>query len=117
MVTNVFFALNEEYPEIVDNYDGTLVDAEQDVPVYSYYVPNGDNYDVYFLANDKIYTPKSSKELFMKMTELATVDTHNMDVSRTEDMTDMFYKCSKLEKIDVSNWNTSSVTSIVWYIP
>ena len=111
-VTNVVFGLNKDYTDIRESYAGTLVDVEQDVPVYAYYVPNGSNYDVYFLANDKIFTPKNSKELFLKMAELVTVDTHNMDVSRTEDMTDMFYKYSKLEKIDVSHWDTSSVTSM-----
>ena len=111
-VTNVVFGLNEEYPEIVDDYEGTLVDVEQDVPVYAYYVPNGSNYDVYFLANDVVYSPANSKELFMAMTALKTVDTHNFDVSRVVDMTDMFYKCTKLEEIDVSHWDTANVTEM-----
>ena len=110
-VTNVIFGLNEDYPEILDEYEGTLVDVEQDVPVYAYYVPNGSNYDVYFLANDTIYTPKDSTELFYKMTSLQTVDTGNLDVGRTENMYRMFRECEKLSAIDVSDWNMSNATN------
>ena len=111
-VTNVIFALNEEYPAIVDSYDGTLVDVEQDVPVYAYYVPNGSNYDVYFLANDKIYTPGDSTGLFKDMTALTTVDTANLDVSRTKNMLEMFRNCTALTDVDVSDWNTGNVTNM-----
>ena len=109
-VTNVIFALNEEYPEIVDGYEGTLVDVEQDVDVYAYYVPNGSNYDVYFLADDVVFTPKDSSGLFKGMTALQTVDTHNMDVSRTENMFEMFLNCKVLTTMDVSHWDTGSST-------
>ena len=111
-VTNVIYALNEEYLEVVDNYDGTLVDIEQDVPVYAYYVPNGDNYDVYFLANDTIYSPKDSSMLYKGMTALKTVDTHNYDVSRAETMKQMFCECSKLTTLDTTDWDTSKVTDM-----
>lgn len=109
-VTNVIFALNEEYPAIVDGYEGTLVDVEQDVPVYAYYVPTSGGYDVYFLANGTVYTPKDSSGLFKGMTALKTVDTHNMDVSRTENMYEMFLNCKALTTMDVSQWDTGSST-------
>ena len=111
-VTNVIFGLNKEYPEVVDGYTGTLVDVEQDVPVYAYYVPNGSNYDLYFLANDVIYTPQNSADLCNGMSNLISVDTTNLDVSRTTDMTMMFMGCGKLSDIDLSHWDTSKVTSL-----
>ncbi len=111
-VTNVIYALNSEYPAVVDNYDGTLVDVEQDVPVYAYYVPNGSNYDVYFLANDTIYSPKNSKSLYANMTALKTVDTHNYDVSRVENMESLFDYCGALTTVDTSDWDTSKVTQM-----
>ena len=111
-VSNVIFALNEEHLEIVDGYKGTLVDVEQDVDVYAYYVPNGSNYNVYFLANDTIYTPKDSSTLFKDMTALKTVDTHNLDVSRTENMLEMFRNCTALTEMDVSHWDTGNVTNM-----
>lgn len=111
-VTNVIFGLNKEYTDIVDNYTGTLVDVEQDVPVYAYYVPNGNNYDVYFLANDTIYAPANSKNLFASMGSLKTVDTSNFDVSRVTNMTSMFDYCSSLQTVDTSDWDTSNVTAM-----
>ena len=111
-VTNVVFGLNKDYPNVVDNYDGTLVTDEQDVDVYSYYVQDDDKYTVYFLANGRIYSPKNSSELFKDMTALQTVDTHNFDVSRTENMFRMYQNCSKLVEIDTSHWDTSNVTDM-----
>ena len=111
-VTNVVFGLNKDHADIVNQYDGVLAAAEQDVPVYAYYVPNGSNYDIYFLADDAIYSPKDSTELFCDMSALKSVDTSNFDVSRTEIMYKMFRLCGSLTDIDVSNWNTSNVTSM-----
>ena len=111
-VTNVIYALNSEYPEIIDAYDGTLVDIEQDVPVYAYYVPNGSNYDVYVLANDTIYSPANSKSLYANMTALKTVDTHNYDVSRVLNMESLFDYCGALTTVDTSDWDTSKVTKM-----
>ena len=111
-VTNVYFDLNSKYPEIVNNETGVLVDVEQDVDVYAYYMPNGSNYDVYFLADDIIYTPRDSTELFRDMTSLVKVDTTNLDVSRTEIMFRMFQSCSKLLEMDTSTWDTSKATTM-----
>lgn len=80
----MIFGLKKDYPGVVNNYESTLITDEQDVNVYSYYVPNGNKYDVYFLANSTIYAPKDSNHLFSYMTSLLTVDTGNFDVSRVE---------------------------------
>ena len=111
-VTNIIFAKNSEHPEIIENYEGTLVDVEQDEDVYAYYVPNGSNYDVYLLADGPVYSPKNSAELCRDMSALQTVDTHNFDVSRTEIMLRMFQNCSKLVQMDTSHWDTSKVTDM-----
>ena len=111
-VSNVVYGRNADYTAITSSYEGTLVDVEQDVDVYAYYVPNGDNYDVYFLADDTIYSPKDSNKLYVNMTALETVDTYNYDVSRTENMYAMFYSCVKLNNIDLSDWDTSNVTNM-----
>ena len=111
-VTNVIFGKNAAYTNITDQYTGTLVDVEQDVPVYAYYVPNDSNYDIYFLANDDIYLPENSNSLFREMTALKTVDTGNLNVSRAKDMGIAFYRCINLEELDVSHWDTSNVTSL-----
>ena len=111
-VTNVVFGLNKDHPNIVDNYEGTLVTDEQDVDVYSYYVEEGDKYTVYFLANGTIYSPEDSSALFKQMWVLNSVDTYNYDVSRVQTMYAMFESCEKLATIDVSDWDTSNVTTM-----
>ena len=111
-VSSITYGLNAEYPAVVNGYNGTLVDVEQDVPVYAYYVPNGSNYDIYFLANDDIYLPRNSADLMNGMTSLVKVDTTNLNTSRTEDMTMMCMGCTKLADIDLSEWDTSNVTSL-----
>ena len=116
-VRSITFGLNEKYASIADSYDATLVDVEQDVPVYVYYVPSSvtraaTTYDVYFLANDDIYLPKDSSTLMMDMAELTTVNTENLNTSRTENMKQMFRKCSKLTTLDTTGWDTSKVTDM-----
>ena len=111
-VENVTFALTKEYASIASGYKGALVDVEQDVPVYAYYVPDGSNYHVYFLADDDIYTPVDSTGLFKDMTALKTVDTANLNVSRTKIMYEMFRNCSALTAMDVSDWDTGNATDM-----
>ena len=111
-VSNVIYGLKKEYPQIVNNYDSVLMDEEQDVPVRVYYVPNGSNYDVYFLASGTIYTPADCRTLFAYMTSLVSIDTRNLDVSRTTNMRRMFRGSNKLPTLDTSEWDTSKVTTM-----
>ncbi len=111
-VSKVVFGLTKEHANIAENYDGTLVSDEQDVEVYTYYVPDGSNYIVYFLSNSKIYAPKDSSNLFKQMKAMTTVDTSNLDVSRVENMFGMFESAESLTTIDVTNWDTSNVTTM-----
>ncbi len=111
-VTSVTFGLNKDHSDKVSGYEGTLTSDEQDVPVYTYYVENGSNYDLYVLADSAIYTPKDSTGLFQGMTSLTTVDTTNMDVSRTVNMKSMFMSCESLTSLDVSRWDVSNVEAM-----
>ena len=111
-VTKVVFGRNSDHPEIVNGYEGVLAAAEQDVPVYAYYVPNGSNYDVYLLANSDIYLPKDSGRLFQDMSSLVTVDTSNLNTSRVVLMNHLFFRCSSLTDVDVSGFDTSNVTTM-----
>ena len=111
-ITNVVFGQESKYPQITQNYTGTLVDVGQDIPAYVYYVEEGETYTVYFLSEDKIYAPEDSNKLFSGMAALTAVDTTNFDVSRVKIMDRMFYNSKKLKQVDVSNWDTSNVTSM-----
>ena len=111
-VSNVYFGVNGQYSDKIDGLDGTLVDIEQDVPVYAYYVPNSGNYDVYFVASDEIYLPKRASNLFTGMTALKTVTCDNLDTSRTTNMYEMFYNCTSLTTVDTADWDVSKVTNM-----
>ena len=111
-VTNVVFGLNKDYPEIVNNYDGTLVTEEQDVDVYSYYVQADGKYTVYFLGNGDTCLPKNSSRLFEAMTAMTSVDTSSLSTHKTELMDYLFYQCSALRDIDVSDFDTAKVTTM-----
>ena len=111
-VGTITFGLNKDYSNIVDNYTGTLIDVEQDVPVYAYYVKNGSSYDVYCLANDAIYAPKNSTALFQGMTNVTSIETDNFDVSRVDQAVFMFRQCEKLSVLDTTGWDTSNITNM-----
>ncbi len=112
-VASVTFGLNKTYPQIVKNNIGTLTSVAQDTAVYTYYVKNADNnYDIYVLADSAIYTPKDSTGLFQNMTSLTTVNTLNMNVSRTINASNMFRGCTQLTSVDVSKWDVSNVTNM-----
>ena len=68
-------------------------------------------------ANDikKIYAEpgtkmgKCGRSLFRELTECTEMDLHNIDTSNCEQINAIFYDCTKVEKIDVSTWDTSKV--------
>ena len=111
-INSVTYGLTKDYANIADNYTGMLLDQEQDIPVYAYYVPNGNLYDLYFLADDVIYAPKDSTSLYQGMTALKKLDASNLDTSRVELMDTMFRDCTALAEVDISSWDTSNVTTM-----
>ena len=117
-VTNIVFGKNSEYPEIVNNHKGFLVDQEQDTDVYVYYIDNSQltkaatGYTVYVLADGIIYAPKNSLDLFRDMSNLESINTEKLNVSRTESLENAFRSCKMLKTLDVSTWDVSSVTNM-----
>jgi len=116
-INSITFGKTEKYAAQVAGYDGTLVDVEQDVPVYAYYVPNGSNYDVYFLASDVIYAPTNCYELMYdgatrtSMSSLTSFNTENLDTGRTTSMARMFRDVA-LTSLDLTGFDTSAVTDM-----
>ena len=117
-VTSIVFGKNSEYPEIVNNEKGYLIDVEQDTDAYAYYVNNnmaraaGDNYTIYILSNDKVYAPKNSADLFRNMSKLTSFNSGNLDVSRVENAKAMFRGCSSLPTLDTTGWDFSNATDM-----
>lgn len=112
-VSTVTFGLFEDYYEEVVGHDGvatTNASGDGEFAGYTYYVPNGDKYDVYVLADTgKIYAPVDSQKLFWNMRALTKVDTSNFDVSQTTKASDMFFECESLQTIDVKDWDVSKL--------
>lgn len=52
------------------------------------------------------------KQMFYYCSNLASLDVSNWDTSKVTDMNQMFYYCSNLTSLDVSNWDTSNVTTM-----
>ena len=111
-VTSVTFGLKENNLDIVNNNTGVLMNVEQDTPAYVYYILNNGKYDLYFLSNDVIYSPKDSSSLYKGMSALTTVDTTNYRFSRVEKMQEMFAECSALTTLDTTGWDTSRITDL-----
>ena len=116
-VTNIVFGKSADYPEIVDNYDGILVDEEQDMDVYVYQVENkakaaDGTYSIYVLSDGVIYAPKDSMDLFRNMKKLESINASGLDVSRVESLESAFRSCTSLKTIYVGDgWDMSKVTS------
>ena len=52
--------------------------------------------------------------LFYNCSALTELDLSNFDTSNVTNMNNMFYNCNKLATLDVSNWNTSKVTNMTY---
>ena len=50
--------------------------------------------------------------MFFNCTSLTYVDVSNWDTTNINNLASMFYGCGNLNNIDVSNWNTSKVTNM-----
>ena len=117
-ISSITFGLTDNYADQVEGAEATLLDVEQDVPVYAYYVPKGNNYDIYLLSDDDIYAPVNCYQLFYHeatktaMSALTALNTENLNFSRTENMSRMLRNCTALTTLDTSGWDTSSVTTM-----
>lgn len=55
-----------------------------------------------------------SNAMFKGMGEIKSITIANIDTSEVTDMTDMFFDCVNLAKLDISNLNTSNVTNMTY---
>ena len=56
----------------------------------------------------------SMGDMFYNCTELTSIDVSNFKTSNVTDMSEMFWNCTRLTSLDVSNFNTSNVTDMSW---
>jgi len=72
---------------------------------------NGTN--VMFLSDADMYAPDVCEAMFAACNALTTLDLSNFNTSNVTSMVAMFNGCNALTTLDLSNFNTSNVTSMV----
>ena len=90
----------------ISTEDNTISTEESRVPIYVWF-DNGIIY--YYSENEKILLNDNSNRLFQNLTALEEIDLSNFDTSNVTSMRSMFYNCSKLTELDVSKFDTSNV--------
>ena len=65
-----------------------------------------------FTIPEGLPSPVSCNRMFYGCSLLTSLDVSNLDTSRVINMFDMFYNCSGLASLDLSTFNTSEVTSM-----
>ncbi len=74
---------------------------------------NGTIVHIVFDKSFSTYTPTSLFQFFANLTKLKTItDLEYLNTANVTDMSYMFYGCSKLTSLDVTNFNTANVTNM-----
>jgi len=114
-VQSITFGNLSDYSTIVSSVATPIdISANNDGSVKVYRVGSS-TYDVYVLAtepNTKIKFNSNSSSMFYKCSGLSELDVSNFDTSSVTDMSYMFYECSGLSTLDLSNFDTSNVTTM-----
>ena len=75
-------------------------------------VGNDNTLEIHTAASEFIF-PANCESMFHFLTNLTSVDFNNcVNTENVTTMAEMFYGCSKLESLDLSNFNTASVTTM-----
>ena len=113
--TSIEFSTNPEVPNnALTSFDATDITSSGPVTVYTIDDGLGNNtYKAVICADDVIYAPEDSANLFAFASKLKTFDTSNFRVDNASDLQYMFYRCTSLVNIDLSSWNVSNVTSMI----
>lgn len=112
-ISGIVFGKRSEYPNVVAQYEGVLVDETNEDSPFAYYVPNADStYTVYMLSDSVIVLPEDCTGMFRDMTNMTTFDASNLDMSAVTVAQYMFRECTSLTTIKgAENWDTSNLTS------
>ncbi len=69
-------------------------------------------YEVYIGQNGGVKASSNLRYFFLGLTELKQADLSNLDTSKVTSMESMFTKCSSLTSLNLSSFDTSKVTSM-----
>ena len=140
-ISNIYFVNEDELPNDLDgSYD---ISVFNDNSIITFYRMNSDMFDLYIVSNEEIsrYYSNNMANLFSNLENVHTIDLSNFDLSKVSNMEYMFYNdinleeiiwseyvntsrvsslesmfsnCVKLKTVDLSNFDTSNVTSMKW---
>ena len=98
--------------EAVESWD---VSEAKDGSVMAYAVLNDDGrtYTIYLQGQGKIIANKDSSYLFCEFYKLESIEgLEYFDTSNVTNMSSMFYRCTNLTELDLSDFDTSKVTNM-----
>lgn len=110
-VTSIEFSTNSAIPDnAITSFDATDITSEGPVTVYTLDDELGNNtYKVVICADDVIYAPESSTNMFAVASNLVSFNSENFRVDNVIYFTGFFVLCKKLENVyGLSEWNTSN---------
>ena len=82
-------------------------------PVYAWYDVVDDKGVIYLYTEaEKIYMNYTSAHMFANFNKLESIDLSMFDTSKVTNMIYMFYNCDSLTSLDLSNFDTLNVTSM-----
>ena len=76
------------------------------------YYKSGDSPEIVIYSPARIYAPQSWSSMFSNCKVLTSLNLSNFDTSSVTDMYCMFTNCNALTSLDVSNFDTSNVTGM-----
>lgn len=94
--------IDEDKPKQKVESIGTMSGFDSIVDCYA----DGVTLHIYNVNGGKVKAPVDSYRLFQSCTA-TSMDLKGLNVSNVENASYMFQNCTKLENVDVSNWNTS----------
>ena len=116
LISTITFVNNTNIPTTAEgNWDVSYTSGDGDV--IAWVIPNttdSTKYDLYIGTNDTtIQAPANSNNLFVKYKICTAINNLTiLDTSKVTDMNGMFWYCSRLTSLDVSNFDTSNVTNM-----
>ncbi len=97
----------------VDTTNAINVGYESSTTTNDDYVAYWSKYNVWvYSESGKFFLPENSDYMFYECSSLTTLDLSNLDTSRVTSMNSMFGSCSGLGTLDLSSFDTSRVTSM-----
>ena len=89
------------------------VKDKQTVATINKNLGNGTIVHIVFDKSFSTYTPTSLRRFFGNLTKLETITgLEYLNTEKVTDMSEMFYRCSKLTSLDVTKFNTANVTNM-----